>query len=295
MLDTCEDMVPDRQQRVAGLRWFATRFAESDLSEPAPSIDLVATSRQQEVDQLLFEKRSLVDQLYLRLPQADRDRVSVMVAAMASSMERWGAIFAAQGGVLRTDEQLDRYCDDVIGEPARFVSGLMIRSELTEPQLRQLSGVAEFIQLANITRDIERDLEGGVAYHPLLHPFLGGPAAKAAIPIRQVRRELLVRALRRAPSFTRLLDDLPLPRISAARGSGVVMLLFTDRYYRSCAVRAGLHPWKGSSSTLRILSSALLAVTSKRWTRRVGRRVEDRMLTAADLGCGREDPTQGRG
>ncbi|NQV05124.1 squalene/phytoene synthase family protein [bacterium] len=282
MLDSYEDMVPDHEQRIAGLRWFATRFATLDLSQPPPRVDLVAANRREEVDKLLVERCALVDHLFLDLPDTDRDRVAVMVTAMASSMERWGAVFAAQGGVLQTTEQLDRYCDDVIGEPARFVTALTVRRELTEPQSKQLSDVAVFIQLANVTRDIERDLERGVAYHPSLQPFLGRSADEASEPIRRVRRQLLMRALRRAPSYTRLMNDLPLPGISAARGAGVVMLLFTDRYYRSCAVRAGHESWKGPHSTLRILCSSLLAVLSPRWTRRVGRRVEKLFLAAAD-------------
>ena len=289
MLDTYEDMVPDRKQRVAGLRWFADRAKTRDLSGSPPAVDLVAANPREEVDKLLVEQCSLVDELFLRLPGDDQDRVRAMVMAMAASMELWTKTFSAQGGVLRTPEQLDQYCDDVIGEPARFVCALMIGGELTDSQRRQISEVAEFIQLANVTRDIERDLEAGVAYHPSLLPYLGQPAEAASELIRLVRSEMLVRALRRSPSYVSLLNELPLPRISAARGSGVVMLLFTDRYYRSCAVKAGHRTWRGPRSTLRIVLSSSLAVLSRRWTMRVSRKVEKRQLEAAYLAASRHD------
>lgn len=282
MLDTYEDMALDDEQRRSGLRWFATRFASHDFSVSAPQVSLSTADRRDEVYRLLVERCQLVDQLFLALPESDRESVAVMVGAMASSMEAWAMAFESQGGVLQTAEQLDQYCDDVIGEPARFAVSLMVAEPLSAPQSEQISKVSEFIQLANITRDIERDLLHGVAYHPALLPYLKRPAEEAVDIIGAVRKELLVRALRRAPAFTRLLNELPLPMFSAARGSAVVMLMFTDRYYRRCAGAAGQPTWPGSDSTLRIVWSSLLALVSSRWTRRLSRRIEMRMLAAAD-------------
>ena len=216
--------------------------------------------------------------------------VRVSLIAMASSMEAWGTTFASQGGVLQTPDQLDQYCDDVIGEPARFAVSLMVPEPLSAPLTEQISRVSEFIQLANITRDIERDLLRGVAYHPSLLPCLGRPASESVDTVRAVRKELLVRALHRAPAFTGLMKELPLPAFSPARGSAVVMLMFTDRYYRGCAVKAGQAPWRGSDSTLWIVWSSVLGVISSRWTRRVAHRIEGRMLAAAeDIAAGRSD------
>jgi len=282
MLDSYEDMVPDAAQRIAGLRGFAERFATRDFITPPPPVALAPRTRREEVHRLLVERRDLVDRLFGDLPPSDRDSVAVMVTAMAASMERWGTTFLAQGGVLETTAQLDQYCDDVIGEPARFATALMVKQPLSESQTEQISGVAEFIQLANITRDIERDLERGVAYHPSLRPVLGRSDDEATDAIRGVRSELLARALRRSPAYTSLLINMPLPTVSAGRGSGVVMLLFTDRYYRSCAAKAGHEPWRGPNSTLLILWSGLVAVLSRSWAARVARRVRERMLAAAE-------------
>lgn len=281
MLDTYEDMVPDPGQRIAGLRWFAARFTSGDFADPAPPVVIVAANRVDAVHRLLVERYELVDRLFLGLPEPDRRHVADMVTAMATSMERWGATFRDQQGVLETADQLTRYCDDVIGEPARFITALMLEEPLSAPQSRQIIEVAEFIQLANVTRDIERDLHRGIAYHGSLRPFLFR-AEEGADAITRARADLLVRALRRSPAYVDLLTAAPLPMISAGRASAVVMLLFADRYYRSCAVRAGLEPWSGVESTFSILWSGLVALCSRSWTGRCAHRVQKRMLDAAE-------------
>jgi phytoene/squalene synthetase len=281
MLDTYEDMVPDAGQRIAGLRWFAARFTTGDLAEPAPPVAIFAANPAEAVHRLLVERYELVDRLFLGLPEPDRHRVAGMVTAMATSMERWGETFRDQQGVLETTDQLTRYCDDVIGEPARFITALMLEQPLSEPQSRQITEVAEFIQLANVTRDIERDLGRGVAYHRSLRPFLFR-AEEGADAVAGARAEMLVRALRRSPAYVDLLTAAPLPMISVGRASAVVMLLFTDRYYRSCAVRAGLEPWSGVKSTFSILWFGLVALFSRSWTGRCAHRVQRRMLDAAE-------------
>ncbi len=284
MLDTLEDLVPDEAQRIAGLRWFATRFSTGEMGTTAPKLEIVASSVQEDVHRLLVERCELVDRLYARLPDGDREPVAELVTKMAATMEHWSDTFAHQGGVLETDEQLTKYCDDVIGEPARFALRLMVPTPVSESHERRIVKVSELVQLANVTRDLERDLQHGVAYHPALKPFLGRSAADPHVRarIRAVREELLIRALRCVPAYATLLDELRLPRMSAVRGSGVLMLLFTDRYYRACAVRVGREPWRGSRSKLGLLASAVLSVLSQRWAVRVAQRIEANFLAAAD-------------
>ncbi len=91
-----------------------------------------------------------------------------------------------------------------------------------------------------------------------------------------------MRALRRSPAYVELLDAAPLPTISAGRASAVVMLLFTDRYYRSCSVSVGFTPWKGPESMIEILWFGLVALFSRSWTTRIAHRVQVRMLGAAE-------------
>ena len=282
VLDTYEDMVPDHRQKVEALQWFATRFSTGSMADPPP-VEVSAANAPDQVHQLLVERRHLIDRLYTTLPETDQDKVAALVTAMATSMGRWTETFAAQGGVLETDQQLSRYCDDVIGEPARFAMELVVRGPISDSQHRQVSTISEMVQLANVTRDIEQDLERGVSYHPSLRQYLGTapmrPEAKEQV--RKVREELLVRALRGVPAYTGLLEDLSLPAFSGARGAAVLLLLFTDRHYRACSVETGHEPWNGSDSTVALLLSSMLSMLSKRQAQRAVRRVEGNFLAAA--------------
>ena len=284
MLDTYEDMVPDFEQKIGALRWFAERFSTGTMTGLAPPVEVSAASARQEVDRLLVERRELVDRLYATLPESDQVRIAGMVTTMATSMQGWSETFAGQGGVLETEQQLSQYCDDVIGEPARFAISLLVHESLSDSQRRSTSTISEMVQLANVTRDIEKDLERGIGYHPSLRPFLGETPdhADAREQVRKVREELLVRALKCVPAYRRLLEDLSLPAFSAARGSAVLMLLFTDRHYRACAVATGHQPWRGRNSTLLLLLASLLSVVSQRSANRILRRVERRFLGAAE-------------
>ncbi len=283
MLDTYEDMVPDHDQRIEALRWSATRFSTGDLTVAPPPVEVSAASPRQRVHRLLVERCELVDRLYGGLGEDDQAKVAALVTAMAASMQGWSETFTRQGGVLDTAQQLEQYCDDVIGEPARFAMALAVPDPLSDSDRRHTETISEMVQLANVTRDIEQDLQRGIAYHPSLRPYLGRDPqhTDVAAPIRRVREELLVRALRDVPAYTQLLESLSLPIFSAARGSAVLLLLFTDRYYRACAVRAGHDPWRGANSTTRLLLTSLLSVVSRRWAHRTVRRVETRFLAAA--------------
>ena len=283
MLDTFEDMVPDHRQRTEALEWFATRLSPGSLADPGPSVEVAAAQPREEVHRLLVERRELVDRLYKKLHEDDRARVEALVGAMAASMQRWSETFAEQGGVLETKQQLRQYCDDVIGEPARFVMSL-VGGPIQDSHQESISTISEMVQLANVTRDIEHDLQRSIGYHPALRPLLGsatlGTEAKEAV--RKVREELLVRALKDAPAYARLLKDLTLPRFSSARGSAVLLLLFTDRHYRACSIRVGREPWGGADSTVALFLNSLLSVISRRWGLRTVHRVEVNFLAAAN-------------
>ena len=99
--------------------------------------------------------------------------------------------------------------------------------------------------------------------------------------VRVVRERLLRMALRRAPSYRLMVDSMRLPRVSITRASAVVMLLFTERYFRACARRVGLAPWAGSTGIGGILVGALVAGVSRRSADREIARVERAFLACA--------------
>lgn len=263
ILDTYEDLIVSAAERDAALAQFAHRFEPPyDAFPPAatPLPDTVAREPRDHAHILLVNRCELLDRVFLTLKLSVRQHIAELVAAMGDGMIWSSRAFASQGGVLLDDRQLGRYCRNVIGLPFLFGAQLQIDQSpgghMTDALREDCLVAGEMVQLANITRDIEKDLRRGVAYHPLLRNDLGrsdvnDPDLKERI--RLVRETLLRRALELAPAYERMMTALPFPAVSLARSSGLLMLLFTDRYYRACARRVGLTPWAGDRSTSALL------------------------------------------
>jgi phytoene/squalene synthetase len=276
MLDTYEDLSPP-QEAGAALRAFAARMQTMAAPPPSPT---TAYDDRDRTHLLLIHRCELVDRVFATLPSEHQTRIVELVTAMAAGMISTSRQFAEQGGVLIDSDQVVGYCHNVIGEPIVFSLQLVGNSTLS-PELRQDAlASSELIQLANITRDIERDLERGIAYHPSLLPHLHGTGGDG--PVLQARRRLMALALPQVSAYARLSTRLAQQPVSLARASAVAMLLNTDRHYRWCARRVGIMPWQGPNTNASIVATALLATVSRRWTDRVLRRVERDFLAAAD-------------
>jgi hypothetical protein len=87
-------------------------------------------------------------------------------------------------------------------------------------------------------------------------------------------------ALARAASYRRAINSIQLPRISVARAAAVLMLLFTERYYRSCAKRADLPGWDGPDSTLTLFARSIYSAFSEGFGSREMQRAEQHLLAA---------------
>ena len=276
ILDTYEDLLPDKSSRPAALRTFAARFDEG-LGGALPEItDAEVRDHRDRLHLLLVEKVGLIDAVFASLAASHRLAIRDMVHSMADGMAWAADRFAEQGGVLVDDDQLFRYCHSVIGYPALFTIELLSGAPPSSP--RDAFAVSEMIQLANVTRDIETDLLRGVAYDPLLRPHLGGSSAG---DVRDVRERLVSVALSRASAYRRLYESIDLDHRGGARLAAVLMLLFTDLHYRAMTVRIGRRPWRGPRGKILTLCASLPASVSARYAARVIRRVEARFLTAA--------------
>lgn len=294
MLDTYEDLVSDRSRCDAALTAFAARF---DLEQPGslppapPIVDAMDRDERDRAHLLLVRRAFLVDVVYLRLPHDARAVIRDLVRDMATGM-RWSrATLARSGGVLAGEERLMRYCRHVLGNPVVFSVRLMRLAHGASPHLAEherehAMRVGEMVQLANITRDLEKDLQRGVAYDAGLGEYLGRRVTEADHALvercRGVRKKLLRLALSRAPSYAQIIEALHLPRWSIARASAVLMLLFTERYFRDCARRVGLQPWRGSSSMLALFARTIPAAFSATRARAEVARVQRAFLAAAD-------------
>ncbi len=72
-------------------------------------------------------------------------------------MATYSEVFHRQNGVLEHAEQVSDYCHRALGLPALFVLDTFF-GEVSADHRRHALRVSELIQLANITRDIEKDL-----------------------------------------------------------------------------------------------------------------------------------------
>ncbi|HEY6635797.1 MAG TPA: squalene/phytoene synthase family protein [Acidimicrobiia bacterium] len=278
MLDTYEDLSDDPAQAREALALFAGRF-DSERPSAAPPAPRPATpDLRDRTHLLLVESHRLVDEVFMQLDHATRARISRLARDMAAGMIEFSTIFEGQHGVLDDERQVLDYCHRVIGLPALFVMETLLGS-ISGDHRRDALEVSELIQLANITRDIEKDLQRGVAYHPALRAHLGSNGAGVtAVAVASARRDLILLATRRAASFRRLVDAVGLPRLSPARAAAVLMLLFTGRHYRNCAIDAGMPPRSVSRRASTLILTSLPAAVSPRWAQRVLIRVETDLL-----------------
>jgi phytoene/squalene synthetase len=298
MLDTYEDLVPDRTKREASLRAFAARLAAAGNGRlpTAPAIDGASDRDERDRAHLLLVRRAeLVDRVFLSFDAPTRGVVRDLVRDMAEGMRWSSATFEHQGGVLVGEEQLAQYCRHVLGNPVVFGVRLMrlehgAPPELSPDEREDAMRVGEMVQLANVTRDVEKDLRRGIAYDAALRRDLGRDPRNAAKDAtdhalaercRAVRERLLRMALALAPAYGRILDAMRFPRLSVARASAVLMLLFTERYFRGCARRVGLAPWDGPNATLAILARTIPTSFSRRSAHREIARIERAFLAAA--------------
>ncbi len=276
MLDTYEDLLVEVDDRPRALRAFAGRLDQHPLPPAERISDDLARDDRDRLHVLLVERAHMVDQVYASLPEHHRQAVAELITAMADGMANSCERFSAQGGVLATDDQILEYCHHVIYHPACFVIELL--GGHSQPVARDAAATSEFIQLANITRDIEKDLARGIAYDPALAEHLGEFEPRA---IAAARRRLTGMALRRADAYRRLYHQVELPGRPGTRLAAALMLLFTDLHYRSMASRVGELPWRGASGKLTTVLSALPAALSERYTDWTLRRVTSRMSAAA--------------
>ncbi len=290
MLDTYEDLVPDRHERESQLIAFGSRFRSDGTLGPAPVIHTATDMDLRDKSHLLLvERAALVDDVFLTFDGPTRGVIADLVRDMAEGMRWSSATFAAQGGVLDGEEQLVTYCRHVLGNPALFMIRL-IRLHNGEPTSvasdyrERIMRVGEMTQLANVTRDVEKDLRRGISYDSSLRADLGREVqgdAGAMERVRAVRRRLLQVALSRVTDYKHVIDGMRLPRLSLVRASAIVMLLFTEQYFRRCARRVGLPAWRGPDTAAAIILRGMLAAASRRRAAREMERVENAFLECA--------------
>ncbi len=281
ILDTYEDLIPDPDQKEIFLQSFVERFSTihpGSFAMEAPAIDKsIAKNSKDQISALLVNRCRLVDAVFAKLEIPTQQIILDLIKDMSSGMVWSTKVFATQGGILKDSDQLSRYCRNVLGFPTVFAVQLM---NLFYSKKTRLSGelydnamqAGEFIQLANITRDIEIDLKLGITYHPELKNDLGrSDIEDTALQkrIRNVREKLLIRALSLSPAYKRMAEGLDFPQFSLCRSSMILMLLFTNQYYRNCARRINRTPWSGPEAASSLIGLSVFSILSRRLSKRI--------------------------
>jgi phytoene/squalene synthetase len=293
ILDTYEDLAPTEAEGRRLLLAFARRFGrEPGELTPAPALEgAQPVDHRDRSHLLLVECCDRVDAIYRTLPLANQWAVLHLVRDMAGGMTWARRVFEAQFGCLHSEAQLDHYCHAVLGNPVAFAQRIILGRELSPEERANAMRVGEFVQLANVTRDVEKDLAREVAYRPSLQPHLGHTLprdtaddteadAPARAAVHAARSELFELALARAPAYTEMLRQLRFRRLSLTRASAMLMLEFCDRYYRGCARRIDRPAWPGPSSSFRLLLSTFPAFLSQKRALRRAEAIEAHFLAA---------------
>ena len=276
MLDTYEDLSDSYEMSRRSLTAFADRFQGSPMPPAPPAPTPWSPTGPERSHLLLIQRCHLVDQVFAQLPSRGQRRIANLITEMASEMTSFSKLFEEQGGVLDRRQQVLDYCRGVIGLPALYAIDLLV-SNASDVKQDDALEVSELIQLANITRDIESDLERGVAYHPSLRPHLGSNGnEEARKSVLTARQDLLILGRARASSYRRLLGQLDLPRISAARAAAVLMMLFTWSHYGRSAQQSGGGRAGHPTRVVAMVAISIPAVFSSAWS--------DRVLTNAERG-----------
>lgn len=275
ILDTHEDLIADPVERRVSLEHVSLRLralqAGERPEEPPVALHHCEDARD-EVHALIARELPRLDPLFMDLGPEVQGLIIDLVEDMTSGMLWAAAAFEAQGGVLDGQQQVRSYCEAVLGNPIRFAARLFALKERGVRELppeveRACMDVGEYLQLANVTRDIEKDLARSVAYDVRLKAYLRGGGDSDQEPVvRCVRQELMMRALKRAPSYLTLIDGLDLRR-GWMGASAIIMARFTERYYLECADRVGVTT-PAPRSAAQLLIGSWPALISAAWTRK---------------------------
>jgi phytoene/squalene synthetase len=287
MLDTYEDLLPTIAEKQRALQSFIDRFNDPGNLRPAPTLDASLTTDLRESTHLLLVNRAgLVDRNFDCLNRHQQQAICRLVRRMGEGMIWSSHVFAEQDGVLQTPGQLSRYCWHVLGTPILFADEVQrldqgLEPEVGDARLRSCAVVGEVIQLANITRDLEKDFDRGICYHPQLSGLRG---ANRDHGIREVRSQLVLRAIRRFREFPNFFESIPAPRISRARGAAMLLIITTYAYYWRAAQKAGLPAFDARQRITRFSGTFtwLKCIFSRRAANRFLQWLEKTVLIAFD-------------
>lgn len=233
-LDTVEDLATSPATREEAMAAVVELAQGTRVEIPLPEAT-VQDSR--DLGHLAVLRRAdLLYALRQELNEGSRRRLGDLVAHMASGMRTAARAKDASGGLIRSDAR-PAYCDAVLGAPLRFAESehcalLGLNPELTPARRALAEAAGEVVQLANICRDVEKDLARGVAYDEALAPYLDQRVAPKEV-VDHVRRSLCERIASLSDPVSAYFAGMPFrDGISGARGGAAIMLVATASFWQ---------------------------------------------------------------
>jgi phytoene/squalene synthetase len=214
ILDTFEDMLIDPTMRETALR-LLPRIIKNLIKSQDCSADvkqifnyekyLVKTKKKDETYCLLVREINRINQVLCQQDHAVKDLIYRLVKKMSKGMIKNTGDYKEKKENI-TDKKIHKYCKSVLGYPLIFICQLLQWNRGDPDYLRvnhkeEIIDFSQFIQLANISRDVEEDLLNNVVYHNLLIPYknkeerknVEDPILKKCI--NQARKELIIKAI----------------------------------------------------------------------------------------------------
>lgn len=249
ILDTFEDMIflPKMREKAISLM---PKILKKLMNNKKVNINnilkyekyLVKTKKKDEMYCLLVQEIERINNVFLEQDPIIQKMIYNLVKKMAKGMNDCTGKFKEKNDNI-TKNHIKKYCKSVLGYPLLFIFQLLNwingnKNPMNIKYKEKLYDISQFIQLANVTRDIEEDLLNNVVYHNLLQPYkyirknrnLDNPILQKKI--KQVRKELIIQALQSG------IDNLPylIKHCLNSYGTRLSMLLFfcfTEYFYKN--------------------------------------------------------------
>ena len=248
ILDTFEDMIPDEKERINALIHLPKLLSSLIDKKPIESQIaeyhklLVCSKEKDHVYCLLVEEIERIHRLFMTQQRNVQLLIIRLIDKMSKGMCNFATLFKEDEKQI-SEKAIRQYCKSVLGYPLIFICQLMnwYRGKTDFEHVRykkEIIDIGVFIQLANVTRDIEEDLVNKVVYHNLLIPYknktekkdLSDPILQSKI--KKVRQDIIVMALNASSSYPYFFYEYFMDSISI-RLSMLIFLKFTEIFYRN--------------------------------------------------------------
>jgi len=253
ILDTFEDMLVDPVMRRSALQ-ITTRLLKKIIRGKNCNAELrkismyetvlVKTKKKDETYCLLVREIHRINRVFSNQDDAVKKMIYVLVKKMSKGMIKNTGDYKENNENI-SDKKIRQYCKSVLGYPLLYICQLFQwyngnPDYLHVKHKKEIIDFSQFIQLANITRDIEEDLLNNVVYHNLLLCYKNKEKRKNTedpilkMHISHARRELMLKAIT-------ALDDSNYPILMknyfshsyGIRLSMLIFLGFSEIFYRN--------------------------------------------------------------